>query len=38
VRVTAAWLADRRGIALDELGTLLIAAYDHTIPREERPT
>jgi TatD DNase family protein len=38
VRVTAAWLAERRGIALDELGTLLIAAYDHTIPREERPT
>jgi TatD DNase family protein len=38
VRVTAAWLAERRGIAIDELGTLLIAAYDHTIPREERPT
>jgi TatD DNase family protein len=38
VRVTAAWLAECRGIAIDELGTLLIAAYDHTIPREERPT
>jgi TatD DNase family protein len=38
VRVTAAWLAERRGIALDELGPLLVAAYDRTIPRQGRPT
>ncbi len=38
VRVTAAWLAERRGIALDRLGPLLVAAYDRTIPREGRPT
>jgi TatD DNase family protein len=36
VRVTAAWLADRRGTTLDELGTILTAAYDLTIAPHRR--
>ncbi len=36
VRVTAAWLAERRGITIDVLGPMLIAAYDRTIVRQGR--
>ena len=33
VRVTAAWVADARGTAVDALGRDLVAAYDRTFPR-----
>jgi TatD DNase family protein len=32
VRLTADWVAARRGIQLDELGDALVAAYDRTFP------
>ena len=33
VRVTAAWLGEQRGVADDELGDGLVAAYDRVFPR-----
>ncbi len=36
VRLTAAWLAERRGVDPDELGEALVAAYDRTFPRAAR--
>ncbi len=36
VRVTAAWVADRRGISLDDLGPTLVAAFDRTLPSPRR--
>lgn len=33
VRITAAWLADRRGIAPHALGASLVEAYDRSFPR-----
>jgi TatD DNase family protein len=33
VRITAAWVAERRGIALEELGGALVEAYDRTFAR-----
>ena len=36
VRVTAAWLADRRGVSLDDLGPALVAAFDRTLPSPRR--
>ena len=36
VRVTAAWLADRRGTTLEALGDDLVTAYDRTVPRRRR--
>lgn len=36
VRVTAAWLADRRGVTLEALGPVLVHAYDHTIAASRR--
>jgi TatD DNase family protein len=36
VRVTAAWVADRRAVAPDALGPDLIAAYDRAFPRPGR--
>ncbi len=33
VRITAAWLADRRGVASDALGVSLVEAYDRSFPR-----
>ncbi len=33
VRVTAAWLADRRGMSMDALGTALVATYDRVFVR-----
>ncbi len=33
VRVTGAWLADRRATTADALGGTLVAAYDRTFPR-----
>jgi TatD DNase family protein len=33
VRVTASWLAQRRGVESDELGDGLVAAYDRLFPR-----
>jgi TatD DNase family protein len=36
VRVTAAWVADRRGISLDDLGPALVAAFDRTLPSPRR--
>lgn len=30
VRITAAWVAERRGVALDDFGTGLVDAYDRT--------
>ncbi len=33
VRITAAWLAGRRGIAPDALGMSLVEAYDRSFPR-----
>ena len=32
VRVTATWLAERRGTTLEGLGDLLVTAYDRTVP------
>jgi TatD DNase family protein len=37
VRVTGAWLADRRAMTPDALGPLLVAAYDRTFPSARRP-
>jgi TatD DNase family protein len=37
VRVTAAWLADRRQTTADALGGTLVAAYDRTFPSPRRP-
>jgi TatD DNase family protein len=34
VRVTGAWLAERRGITLDEIGDTLVTAYDRTVGRD----
>jgi TatD DNase family protein len=34
VRVTRAWLADRRATTADALGAVLVAAYDRTFPSE----
>lgn len=36
VRVTADWVAERRGVTPDELGPVLVAAYDHTFRRPGR--
>jgi TatD DNase family protein len=36
VRITAAWLAERRGLEPDELGDTLVAAYDRTFPGTHR--
>jgi TatD DNase family protein len=33
VAITAGWAAERRGVAADELGDGLVAAYDATFPR-----
>jgi TatD DNase family protein len=38
VRVTAAWLAERREVTLDDLGPQLVAAYDRIFPRAPRLT
>jgi TatD DNase family protein len=35
VAITAAWVAQRRGIAPDALGDALVAAYDATLQRDE---
>ena len=37
VRVTGAWLAERRATTPDALGTDLVAAYDRTFPSARRP-
>ena len=37
VRVTGAWLAERRATTPDALGADLVAAYDRTFPSERRP-
>lgn len=37
VRITAAWLADRRQTTVDALGGTLVAAYDRTFPSPRRP-
>ena len=36
VRITAAWLADRRGSTRPALGPVLVAAYDRTFPSARR--
>jgi TatD DNase family protein len=36
VRVTAAWVAERRSISLDVLGPILVAAYDRTLSTPRR--
>ncbi len=36
VRVTGAWVADRRGMLLEALGPALVAAYDRTFPSLRR--
>jgi len=36
VRVTAGWVAERRGVTPDELGPALVAAYDRTFRRPGR--
>ena len=38
VRVTAGWVAERRGTTPDALGPQLIAAYDRAFRRHERTT
>ncbi len=38
VRVTAAWVAERRGVSQDDLGPDLVAAYDRTFPTSRRTT
>ncbi len=38
VRVTAAWLAERRGVSPDDLGPHLVTAYDRTFPTSRRTT
>jgi TatD DNase family protein len=37
VSVIARWLAERRGVTVDELGTSLVDAYDGLVPRSARP-
>ncbi len=37
VRVTGAWLAERRATSPDALGVGLVAAYDRTFPSARRP-
>jgi TatD DNase family protein len=37
VRITAAWLADRRRTTAEALGATLVAAYDRTFPSPRRP-
>jgi TatD DNase family protein len=37
VAITARWAAERRGVGEDELGDGLVAAYDATFHREDRP-
>jgi TatD DNase family protein len=36
VRVTAAWVAERRGVSLEALGPTLVAAYDRTLSTPRR--
>ncbi len=36
VRITAAWIADARGLPPDALGTSLVEAYERTFPRTRR--
>jgi TatD DNase family protein len=36
VRVTSAWVAERRGVTLDAIGPTLVAAYDRTLPSSRR--
>lgn len=36
VRITAAWLAERRGVSMDELGDDLVRAYEAAFPRALR--
>ncbi len=36
VRVTAGWLADRRGVPSDALADGLVSAYDHCLPASRR--
>ncbi len=36
VRVTAAWVAERRGVSLETLGPILVAAYDRTLSTPRR--
>jgi TatD DNase family protein len=36
VRVTATWVAERRGVSLDDLGPALVAAFDRTLPTPRR--
>ena len=37
VRITAAWLADARGVPADALGATLVEAYERTFPRPRTP-
>ncbi len=36
VRVTSAWVAERRGVSIEALGASLIVSYDRTFGRERR--
>ena len=36
VRVTASWIAERRSVSTDDLGSALVAAYDRTIATRRR--
>ncbi len=36
VRVTAAWVAERRSVSLEAFGPILVAAYDRTLPTPRR--
>ena len=38
VRVTGAWLAERRQVTIEELGTSLVATYDRLFPSRRRNT
>ena len=38
VRVTTAWLADQRQVAIEELGPSLVATYDRLFPSRRRTT
>jgi hypothetical protein len=35
VKITAAWVAERRGVAPEALGDALVATYDATVQRDE---
>jgi TatD DNase family protein len=37
VRITAAWVADARGVPADALGTNLVESYERTFPRSRTP-